>query len=119
MVGGNELFPPHFNFAPDYVIKKIQRNQDRLRFNILYNSACFSDHAVSFGENIISVNNNKKSLLRSSKESDPASKVVNHLRINQDKSFVGSQSHQTVKYGHESRGTRSQESLCWRGPAAI
>jgi hypothetical protein len=24
-----------------------------------------------------------------------------------------SQSRQTVKYGHESRGTRNQESLCW------
>jgi hypothetical protein len=24
-----------------------------------------------------------------------------------------------VKYGHESRGTRNQESLYWRGPAAI
>jgi hypothetical protein len=31
----------------------------------------------------------------------------------------GSQSRQTVKYGHESRGARNQESLCWRGPAAI
>jgi hypothetical protein len=28
----------------------------------------------------------------------------------------GSQSHQTVIYGHESRGTRNQESLCWRRP---
>jgi hypothetical protein len=31
----------------------------------------------------------------------------------------GSQSHQAVKYGHESRGTRNQESLSWRWPAAI
>jgi hypothetical protein len=31
----------------------------------------------------------------------------------------GSHSRQTVKYGLESRGTRNQESLCWRGPAAI
>jgi hypothetical protein len=30
-----------------------------------------------------------------------------------------SQSRQRVKYVHESRGTRNQESLCWRGPAAI
>jgi hypothetical protein len=29
------------------------------------------------------------------------------------------QSRQTVKYGLESRGARNQESLCWRGPAAI
>jgi hypothetical protein len=29
----------------------------------------------------------------------------------------GSQSHQRVKYGQESRGTRNQGSLCWRGPA--
>jgi hypothetical protein len=31
----------------------------------------------------------------------------------------GSQSHQRVKCGHESRGTRNQESPYWRGPAAI
>jgi hypothetical protein len=31
----------------------------------------------------------------------------------------GSQTRQTVKYGHDPRGTRNQESLCWRGPAAI
>jgi hypothetical protein len=24
-----------------------------------------------------------------------------------------------VKYGHESRGARNQDSLCWHGPAAI
>jgi hypothetical protein len=31
----------------------------------------------------------------------------------------GSQTHQRVKYDHEFGGTRNQESLCWRGPAAI
>jgi hypothetical protein len=31
----------------------------------------------------------------------------------------GSQSRQTAEYGHDSRGTRKQVSLCWRGPAAI
>jgi hypothetical protein len=31
----------------------------------------------------------------------------------------GSQSRQRVKYFHESRGTRNQRSLCWRGPAEI
>jgi hypothetical protein len=30
-----------------------------------------------------------------------------------------SESRQIVKYGHESRGTWNQESLCWRGPAAV
>jgi hypothetical protein len=30
-----------------------------------------------------------------------------------------SQSHQTLKYDHESLGTRNQESLRWRGPAVI
>jgi hypothetical protein len=34
-------------------------------------------------------------------------------------SSEGSQSRQTVKYDHESRGTMNQKSLCWRGPAAI
>jgi hypothetical protein len=29
------------------------------------------------------------------------------------------QSHETVKYGHESCGTRNQEWLCWRRPRAI
>jgi hypothetical protein len=29
----------------------------------------------------------------------------------------GSQSRQTSTHGHESRGTRNQGSLCWRGPA--
>jgi hypothetical protein len=33
--------------------------------------------------------------------------------------YEGSHSHQRVKCGHESRGTRNQESLYWRGPAAI
>jgi hypothetical protein len=31
----------------------------------------------------------------------------------------GFQSRQTVNYGRESRGSRNQESLCWRGPATI
>jgi hypothetical protein len=31
----------------------------------------------------------------------------------------GSQSRQRVTYGNESRGTRNQESLYWRGPATI
>jgi hypothetical protein len=31
----------------------------------------------------------------------------------------GCQSRQKVKYGHESCGTRNQESMCCRGPAAI
>jgi hypothetical protein len=31
----------------------------------------------------------------------------------------GSQSCELVKYGHESHGTRNQESLCWRGPASF
>jgi hypothetical protein len=26
---------------------------------------------------------------------------------------------ETVKYGHESRGNQTQESLRWRGPAAV
>jgi hypothetical protein len=30
-----------------------------------------------------------------------------------------SQIHERVKYGHESRGTRKLEWLCWRGPAKI
>jgi hypothetical protein len=32
---------------------------------------------------------------------------------------TGSQSRHTAKYGHDSSGTRNQESLCWRGPAGI
>jgi hypothetical protein len=30
-----------------------------------------------------------------------------------------SQSRETVKYDHESRGTPNQESVYWRGPASI
>jgi hypothetical protein len=30
----------------------------------------------------------------------------------------GSLKSETVKYGHESQGTRTRERLCWRGPAA-
>jgi hypothetical protein len=33
--------------------------------------------------------------------------------------FEGSQSRQTIKLGNGSRGTRNQELLCWREPAAI
>jgi hypothetical protein len=33
--------------------------------------------------------------------------------------FYYSQSHETVNYGHESRGTRNEVWLCWGGPAAI
>jgi hypothetical protein len=29
------------------------------------------------------------------------------------------QSRQRIKYGHEARGTRNQELLCWREPAAF
>jgi hypothetical protein len=34
-------------------------------------------------------------------------------------SHGGSQSRQTLRFGHESRGTRNQETLCRRGPAEI
>jgi hypothetical protein len=34
-------------------------------------------------------------------------------------SVIQTESHETVKQGHESRGTWKQEWLCWRGPAAI
>jgi hypothetical protein len=34
-------------------------------------------------------------------------------------SSEGFQSRQTLQYGHESRGTRNREWLCWRRPAAI
>jgi hypothetical protein len=30
----------------------------------------------------------------------------------------GSLKSKTVRYGHETKGTRTQERLCWRGPAA-
>jgi hypothetical protein len=30
----------------------------------------------------------------------------------------GSLKSETVKYGHESKGTRTREKLCWRGPVA-
>jgi hypothetical protein len=33
--------------------------------------------------------------------------------------FKVSQSRETEKYGYESRGTRNQEWLCWRGPTEI
>jgi hypothetical protein len=33
--------------------------------------------------------------------------------------FYDSQSHETVKYRHKSLGTRNQEGLCWREPAAV
>jgi hypothetical protein len=36
-----------------------------------------------------------------------------------DFDFDLSLEYETVKYGHESRGTRTQELLRWRGPAAI
>jgi hypothetical protein len=42
------------------------------------------------------------------------------LRLcSEDNQEEGSQNHPTVKYHHESCGTWNQESLCWRGPAAI
>jgi hypothetical protein len=31
----------------------------------------------------------------------------------------GSQSRQTAEHSRESRGTRNEKSLCWRGPEAI
>jgi hypothetical protein len=33
--------------------------------------------------------------------------------------FHDSERRETLKYGREFRGTRSQERLCWQGPAAI
>jgi hypothetical protein len=45
---------------------------------------------------------------------------MKHLEVSDRPRLAeGSQGRQTVKYGHESRGTRNQESLCWRGPVAI
>jgi hypothetical protein len=39
--------------------------------------------------------------------------------LERDMRSEGPQNRLTVKYGHESRGSRNRESLCWRGPIAI
>jgi hypothetical protein len=46
-------------------------------------------------------------------------RVYGSLRVPPKRWSEGSQSRQTVKYSHDSRGTRNQDSLCWRGSAAI
>jgi hypothetical protein len=43
-------------------------------------------------------------------------RASSNLTVNQ---WVERQGRETVKYGHETRGTRNQQWLCWRGPAAI
>jgi hypothetical protein len=46
-------------------------------------------------------------------------KVTDILSSEWEEEFEGSQSCQRVKYTHENRGTRNQESPCWRGPTKV
>jgi hypothetical protein len=45
--------------------------------------------------------------------------IINPTNSGRANIHVGSLESETVKYGHESRGIRTQEWLLWRGPAAI
>jgi hypothetical protein len=65
---GDALSPPLFNFALEYVIRKIQENQVRLKLNGTHQLLAYVDDVNLLGDNIGTINKNKETLIDASKE---------------------------------------------------
>jgi hypothetical protein len=62
---GNALSPLLFNFALEYAIRKVQKNQVGLKLNELL---AYADDVNLLGDNIDTINKNTETLIYASKE---------------------------------------------------
>jgi hypothetical protein len=57
------LSPPLFNFALEYVIRKVQENQVRLKLNGTYQQLVYADYVNLLGDNIDNIQENTEALI--------------------------------------------------------
>jgi len=74
---GDALSPLLFNFALDYAIRRVQGNQDGLKFNDIHQLLVYTDDVNTLSRSIHTVKKNTESLVIASKEI--------HLEVNADK----------------------------------
>jgi hypothetical protein len=67
---GDALSPLLFNFALEYAIKKIQKNQVGLKLNGTHQLLAYADNVNLLGDNIDTIKKNTETLIDASKEVD-------------------------------------------------
>jgi hypothetical protein len=65
---GDALSPLLFNFGLEYAIRRVQENQERLKFNGKYQIFSYAGDVNVIGENIDTVKKNREGLLDASKD---------------------------------------------------
>jgi hypothetical protein len=65
---GDALSPLLFNFALEYAIKRVQKNQERLKLKATHRPLAYDDDFNILEENIDTIKKNTKALLNASKE---------------------------------------------------
>jgi hypothetical protein len=65
---GDVLSQPLFNFALEYAMKKLQKNQVGLELNVTHQLLAYADDANLLGDNIETINKNTETLIDGSKE---------------------------------------------------
>jgi hypothetical protein len=65
---GDVLSPLLFNFALEYAIRRVQENQERLKFNGTQQFLVYADDLIIVGEEIDITNKNTEALIDASKE---------------------------------------------------
>jgi hypothetical protein len=98
---GDALLPLLFNFALDYVIRKVQKNQVGLKLNGTYQLLVYADDANLLGDDIDTIMKNTD-----------ASKEVG-LEVNAEKmKYMLLSRHQHAKHNHDTKiGNRCSENV--------